>query len=220
MSWCHSCCFGAHSLFPRPSSTTWNGETLILPSIMFYIYFECETLKLPPGVLHSKLQSIPPIRHCAHLFPLSCPILRAFKHNNGIYIGNSISTSLQSSRLIMLTYAPSAWSRRRLLETQKAKYTLKHEQDVRANKSNWLQHSNISICSQMFHCHDRCRVFQKPTYLTASISVRHFKWADLQLSDSLDCHNLCTIGIESCPHINATVQPAAVLANRQLPITK
>ena len=69
---------------------------------------ECETLKLPPGVLLSKLQSIPPIRHCAHLFPLSCPILRAFKHNNGIYIGNSISTSLQSSRLIMLTYARSA----------------------------------------------------------------------------------------------------------------
>ena len=35
--------------------------------------------------------------------------------------------------------------------------------------------SSISICSQMFHCHDRCRVFQKPTYLSASISVRHFK---------------------------------------------
>ena len=38
----------------------------------------------------------------------------------------------------------------------------------------------------MFRRHDRCRVFQKAAYLTASISVRHFNRAELLLSDA--CH--------------------------------
>ena len=136
---------------------------------------------------------------------------------NRIYNGNGISTSLQSSRIIMLTYAPPSWSRRRLLETQKAWYTFRHEQDARAKK---IEPACKSMCSQMFHRHDRCRVFQKAAYLTASISVCHFNRAELLLSDALDHHDLGAVCIEGRPHMYSAVQPATVLANCQLPIPK
>ena len=96
--------------------------------------------------------------------------------------------------------------------------------DIHLDMSKTLEQKNEpackSMCSQMFHRHDRCRVFQKAAYLTASISVCHFNRAELLLSDALDHHDLGAVCIEGRPHMYSAVQPATVLANCQLPIPK
>ena len=112
---------------------------------------------------------------------------------NSVYNGNGISTSLQSSRIIMLTYAPPSWSRRRLLETQKAWYTFRHEQDARAKK---IEPAFKSMCSQMFHRHDRCRVSEH-----WEVKKKRTDFCDLKLHDvtynNLTCRLSCVAGTRS-----------------------